>query len=243
MRIAVCDDEKREREQFLDALHAWDPAKQAECFSDGSSFLEAAGTLPPFDIVFLDIFLTCENGVNIARELQDISPETAIVFVTTSPEYAVDAFSLQALHYLIKPITKEGVMEAFRRLEEGLSVKRQTLTLTVGRENHSVYQDEICYLKSSNHAIEVFLTGDRCLKVWMTLGEMEQKLGENFLKLNRGTVVNMEYIEVMGTDSCILRDGTKLEMTRRERMGIRAAYDNYLFSCLSRKNSFQSEVE
>lgn len=108
MRIAVCEDDQREREQLLDALRAWDPTRSAEIFADGASFLEAARMAPPFDIVFLDIYLPGENGMDVAGALREISPETGIVFVTTSREHAVEAFSIQALHYLVKPVTAEG---------------------------------------------------------------------------------------------------------------------------------------
>ena len=64
--------------------------------------------MPSFDIVFLDIYMLREDGVDIARILNKISPETRIVFVTTSEEHAVSAFSLDALHYLVKPVTTEG---------------------------------------------------------------------------------------------------------------------------------------
>lgn len=243
MRIAICDDDKQEREQLIEALHGWDPTRQAECFSDGASFLEAAGTTPPFSIAFLDIYMPGENGMDIAKQLQTISPETGIVFVTTSKEHAIDAFSLHALHYLVKPVTTEGVVEAFRRLTRIHSAVQKSITLTIGRESRTIYLDEICYLQSSNHAIEIFLKDGRNIKVWMSLGEMEEKLSDSFLKLNRGTIVNMDYIEIMGTDICVLRDGTRLEITRQKRAAIRTVYNNYLFSCLSKRQNFESEVK
>lgn len=242
MRIAICDDEKKSREQLVDALHGWDPTRRPECFSDGASLLQAAQGAEYFDIVFLDIYLPGENGVDIAGKLQKLSPQTGIVFVTTSREHAVDAFSLHALHYLVKPVTTEGVVEAFRRLAQLQSPKRSAITLTAEHDRHTVYLDEIAYLQSANHATEVFLTSGRKLRVWSPLSELEPRLGETFLKINRSTLVNMEQIEQMGIDSCILRDGTKLDFTRRERTAIRAAYDNYLFSRLSRRQGFGGEV-
>ena len=97
MRIAICDDSHSEQEQFIKALHGWDASRTPERFSDGASFLAAAKETPHFDIVFLDIYMPGENGVDIGKELQKLSPETGIVFVTTSEEHAVDAFSLHAL--------------------------------------------------------------------------------------------------------------------------------------------------
>lgn len=167
MRIAICDDSYREQEQFIEALHGWDPSRTPERFSDGASFLAAAKETPHFDIVFLDIYMPGENGVDIAKELQRLSPETGVVFVTTSEEHAVEAFSLHALHYLVKPVTTEKVVEAFRRLTL-LAPKRPMITLTTGRDSFTVYLDEIYCLQIVNRAVEISLTGGRQIKIWTT---------------------------------------------------------------------------
>lgn len=242
MRIAICDDSKREQEQFIKALRGWDPTRQPECFMTGAALLEAAKQKPPFDIAFLDIYLPGETGVDIAAELQKVSPETGLVFVTTSQEHAVDAFSLHALHYLVKPVTTEGIVEAFRRLTQLHKRKRPMATFSIGRGSSTVYLDEIYYLQSMDHAVDIYLTGGRQLRVWGTLTELEQKLMDCFLKLNRSTIVNMEQIEQMGVDSCILRNGTRLEFTRRDRSSVRAAYDDFLFERLSDRQTFGTGV-
>lgn len=238
MRIAVCDDSRTEREQFVRAFHGWDPTRQPECFFSGAALLEAAKREPPFDIVFLDIYMPGENGVEIAGALKKVSPETGIVFVTTSEEHAVDAFSLQALHYLIKPVTTQGIVEAFRRLAQLHGRQRPMATFSTGRGSHTVYLDEISYLQSRDHAVNIYLTGGRHLRLWTALAELEQKLNDRFLKLNRSTIVNMEQIEQMGAVDCVMRDGTRLEFPRRDRSAIRAAYDDYLFARLSDRQTF-----
>lgn len=242
MRIAVCEDDAMERVQFLDALRGWDPTRNAEVFSDGASLLKAAGMSPPFSIAFLDIYLPGENGMDVAAALREISPETEIVFVTTSREHAVQAYSLCALHYLVKPVTTEGIREAFKRLARQGTRTRSILTLSVGRSSHTVYQDEIVCLQSVNHAVEVSLTDGRTLKVWTPLNELEQRLDGMFLKINRGTLVNMEQIEQMGFHVCILRDGTRLSVSGRESASARTAYSDFLFSRLSERTWPKQEV-
>lgn len=233
MRIAICDSNREEREQLIDALHGWNLTGAPECFAVGAKFLEAAQRKPAFDIVFLDTYMPGEDGMEIAREMGRISPDTGIVFVTASREYAVDAFSLCALHYLVKPVTAEGVEEAGRRLTHRHSSKRPMLTLSVGHASQTVYLDEVCYVQSVNHVKEIHLTEGRLLRVWIPLNQLEPKLNSNFLKLNRGTVVNMEQIEQMGVSTCILRDGTRLELPRRARTALRDAYDHFLLHRLS----------
>ena len=244
MRIAVCDDSVKDQEQFIKALQGYDPTKQPECYFSGASLLEAAQKSDHeyIDIVFLDVYMPGENGVAVAKELKRVSPKTGIVFLTTSEEHAVDAFSLHALHYLVKPVTTEGVVEAFRRLAQLAGRKRPMIALNIGHENQTVYLDEICYIQSTKHMKEVYLTGGRLIRVWTPMEELEKDLGGDFLKLGRGTLVNLEQIEQMGMDSCILRSGIRLEFPRRERSVIRAAYDNFLFARLAERKGYDGEV-
>lgn len=241
VRIAICDDSAADREQFASALHIWDSTQRAEGYADGASLLAAAREPDRFDIVFLDVYMPGENGVDIARALQSVSPGTGIVFITTSQEHAVDAFSLHALHYLLKPVTAEGVTEAFHRLAQLPQRHRPMIVLPIGHDSLNVYLDEICYIQSVKHVKEIALTNGRLIKVWMPMTELESRLSPNFLKISRGTIVNMEKIERMSVDTCTLRDGTQLYMTRRKHAALRAAYDDYLFSRLSENARFDAE--
>ena len=241
MRIAVCDDEPRELERFETALHGWDPTRKAEKFLDGASLLEAAKGVPGFDIAFLDIYMPGENGVDVAEALREISPETGIAFVTTSREHAVEAFSLHALHYLVKPVTTQGVVEAFRRLTELRGKQRQTVCFTVGGNRVTVFLDQICLLENDNHVVTVSLSDGRRLKVWRPFSELEQMLGGSFLRINRGIIVNMDYIAQMGADTCVLRDGSRLYIAVRQSAAIRTAYDDYVFEQLARRKAFSEE--
>lgn len=235
MRIAICDDDMREREQFEEALEAWDPTRTAEVFSNGESLLAAAKEYPRFDIAFLDIYLPGENGIDIAKRLREISPDTGIVFVTVSRDFAVDAFSLYAVHYLVKPITADGVIESFRRLSESRSKNRERITLKSGAERHTLLLDQICLLESDNHSVNITLADGRQLKIRMSFTELENKMNKKFLRINRGIVVNMDYIAQMGTGTCVLRSGIRLPIATRQSAAIRAAYDNYVFDQLSRR--------
>ncbi len=234
MRIAVCDDDLREMEQFEEALKNWDPTRSVEKYFNGNSLLEAAKEKPQFDIVFLDIYLPGESGIDIAEKIRGISPETGIVFVTVSREHAVDAFSLYAVHYLVKPVTTEDIIESFRRLTNLRDKKRERITLKSGTERYTVFLDQIYLFESDNHSVNISLNDGRRLKVRMSFSELEKKMNKNFLKINRGIVVNMDYITQMGIDTCVLQNGIRLPITIRQSTSIRAVYDNYVFDKLSK---------
>lgn len=238
MRIAVCEDDAAEREHLARVLEACDPSMSVECFADGATLLDAArahASAPenasaqtsaaagahagtpfeqPFDIAFIDVYLERENGVDVARDLCASFPETALVFVTSSREHAVEAFSLNALHYLVKPVAVEGVAEALDRFGQSFAKRRPAVAFSLGRESRTVYLDDICCIQSFGHDKELLLVDGRRIRVRQSMEELELTLGASFLKLNRGTIVNMEHIERMTPDFCLLRDGTRLDFAR-----------------------------
>lgn len=238
MRIAVCDDDLREQEQFDEAMQGWDPTCRTEKYFNGSALLEASGKSPPFDIVFLDIYMPGENGVDIARTLKKTCPETEIVFVTASEDHAVPAFSLNALHYLVKPVTTQEIIETFRRLAQLRTRQREIISFSVGGDICTVFMSQICSLESSGHLVEVSLDDGRRLRTRVPLYGLEQQLGNQFLKINRGVIVNMDHIERMGKDHCVLRNGSRCFLAARSRNVIRTAYHDHLLGRLPRMDDF-----
>ena len=97
---------------------------RVDCFQDGKALLEAAQKGTAYDLLFCDIYMKEENGIEVAQKLLALSPKTAVVFFTTSREHAVDAFSLEALHYLVKPVSQEDIAEVFRRFGNGKRIYR-----------------------------------------------------------------------------------------------------------------------
>ena len=113
------------------------------------------------------------------------------------------------------------------------------MTFTVGPDRYTVFLDQICLLKNDGHAVNVSLSDGQRLKVWMSFRELEQKLGGSFLKINRGIIVNMDYIVRMEANICTLQDGSCLPIAVRHSAAIRLTYDNYVFDQLSRRKAYR----
>ncbi len=236
MRIAICDDDRYDQEQILQTVQTVEKDASIECFSDGASLIKAAKQPSPFEIIFLDIYMPNEDGMQIGRALQNISPRSSLVFITSSKDRALEAFSLAALHYLVKPITEQGVTEAMRRLRALHPNLQAAISLNVGRNTQNVPLSQVCFLSSASHAVEVSLKDGTVFKVWTSLYELEQKLGRNFLKINRGLIVNMDHVVEMRTESCIMANGQELYLAVRKRGSICATYQDYLLDRLSRRD-------
>lgn len=241
MRIAVLDDDFQETEDFLDALKNWDSTRNAECFLDGATLLKAAERLPHFSVAFLDIYLPTENGIDVATSLRKISPETEIVFVTTSEEHAVEAFSLNAVHYIVKPVKTEDIREAFLRLTQRRNV-RQTVSLKVDKAVRLFYTDEIMTAQSRDHLMELTLANNETVYAVVKCLELLDMLGNDFILIQRGLIVNAQYIVNMATNYCTLQNGQKILLSRKNKANIHEAYNDYVYRRMMRNHGNVLEV-
>lgn len=111
MKIAIVDDLKLDAEQLSHLILSYMkehriPTAAPEIFPNGETFL-ASFTVGSFDIVFLDIYMDGLSGMETAQKLRALDASCRIVFVTTSPDFAVDSYDVNAAFYLLKPVTME----------------------------------------------------------------------------------------------------------------------------------------
>lgn len=213
MRVLVVEDEPLERRELMRLLAAY-PTVQVVRQADSPETAIAAIVDDPPDVVFLDIRLGHETGFQIVPE---IPPATAIVFVTAYDEYAVRAFEVHALDYLLKPVepdrlrcTIDRLMGAFaddggrqglRRHADVLSVPSPPLTardwlfLRMGRQDEFVQISSICcVLAEGDYSRIMTVNGKSCL-LHRSLNEWEQKLpGDSFVRVHRSALVNLHHV-------------------------------------------------
>lgn len=128
MKILICDDEIYVREETVDTVVTVYP--EAEIFDTGDvkEALEYVKTSYP-NIALLDIEMPGMDGLTMAKQIKEISPDTNIIFVTAYSQYAVDAFSLYASGYLLKPLSTDAVRQAFMNLR--IPIRKEQSKLVV----------------------------------------------------------------------------------------------------------------
>ena len=115
MRIAVCDDEERFRQDIrkhIDALYG-SLDVVVDSFSGGKQLIDAF-QIRPYDMVFLDIEMPEMDGITLAKKLRSISENIYIVFLTGHVEYALEGYEVNALRYLTKPVQESKLREVLR---------------------------------------------------------------------------------------------------------------------------------
>lgn len=236
--IAICDDLIEEREQFTQIVQSIgiDPLS-IQCFESGESlFFEYNRGEANFDLIFLDIYMDGMNGMEIAIKLREQGYKGAITFLTTSKDFAIESYEVEAIGYLIKPLTKEQVEKIFIKF---LKPKfRPSICLLVGREKRYFYLDDIAYLESRNHDILVNLISGEVLRTRGKLADVETKLDDpRFLSCHKSFLVNMQLICDV-KEGFILKNGADVPIKIRGRNRITEMYYSYYVSYTIEKRRF-----
>ncbi len=226
MKIAICDDEKNEISKIEDILFKIDDDYQVLSFQKGEDLLLAALKGASFDLVFLDIYLKNENGIEVAKRLKEIFAGINIVFTTVSRDYAVEAFSVQALHYIVKPFSEDDIFEVFRRLGRRKEL-RSTLTIRIERSINVLFQDEILKVESNGHRTIITMIDGRIFSVRKNFGEITDLLDDSFIDIKRGVTVSMYHIAQMSSNDCTMTDGKKYLLQRNRKQEIKDIYHSF----------------
>lgn len=241
MRIGICDDNKSDLNAMHEVFRRVAPNHTVDAFSDGRKLLDAICGGTAYDLLFLDILMPGITGMELAREIGRIAPDTPVVFLTDSEAYAVEAFSVKALHYVLKPLTEPALKECLQRLEERQGVRRRVHIISSSGIQQMLFADEIQYAQSDAHYCNLHLSDGSVIKARMTQSEIHHTLGDSFLAVSRGLVVNVEFIRQLGPRSCTLKDGREILLSRSNLEEIHSAYAAYVFSQLSKRDGASSK--
>jgi two-component system LytT family response regulator len=228
----IVDDEPLARER-LRGLLAAEPTVEVvgECGTGPEAIAAIRGNAP--DLVFLDMHLPGCDGLKVLAELpEDRRP--AIVFATADDGFAVDAFDVAAVDYLLKPFDRERFRQALRRAEDHLQRQREPDAapaspaarierIVVKTDGRLVFlrAEEIIRVEAADNYAALHLVTGR-LMVRETLAALEVRLGPAFARVNRSALVHLDQVKEIlltphGDSTVVLRDGTKLPLSRNLR--------------------------
>lgn len=151
MRVAICDDNKSDRAQILAALQAYLKARnlaaEVKTFDHPDSLLETVRR-EDFDVYLLDILMPMVSGIDTVRELRTQKGMVPVVFFTTSREYAIEAFGVKAIDYILKPWTPKRFAEALDAAFAAVQVTtRHYLTLATKGSLRRICAADIIYVE------------------------------------------------------------------------------------------------
>ena len=172
--------------------------------------------------------------VQTAKALIVRNSRVQIVFESTSTEFAAEAFDIEALHYLVKPVKKEKLFGILDRFFDSVYSLR-TVNVKVGRLEESIYLSDILYVEADGKRAKVH-TKKGVMEVSMSVAELERVLPEKeFCRPIRWALVSMREIAAMPTDVLKLSDQTEIPISRLKRREIQETFADYSWRSTRRR--------
>ena len=165
LRIALCDDNRQQRGATGKLLLDYGAARphlavKVSVFSSGLEVLAAAEEAGDFDLYVLDVVMPGLSGIQLGMRLREVGSVSPIIYLTVSPEYAVDSYATRAFHYLMKPVQPETLFQVMDEAVAALEKKREACIAVKSREGlRRVRLDEILYAELAERVVRYHLSG------------------------------------------------------------------------------------
>jgi DNA-binding LytR/AlgR family response regulator len=240
LRIAICDDISDHLEKIKSGVIQYFSEYSEEkidiiTYNNPLIFLESLDKTGGFDILLLDVCMPGIDGMQVAAEIRKRGDKCEIIFLTTSDEFAVEAFALKAAHYLLKPFTQAQLSEALNRVRVQFSTgleQKVALKLT-GGGTRAIELNEILWIESRNHAQTVYLKEGRSEETRESLSQqlatLEKLSPGQFVSPCKGYLVNQKAIRTVEPKRIIMRSGQELPLARGTFREFTDRYFAYMF--------------
>ena len=235
LAIAIVDDRREDREALSAAVSTYfdrHPGHSVSFrFFDSAEAMLAAK--PPVQMAFLDICMGGLSGIDLARVLRSLDEKLLIVFLSTSSDFAFDAFPVHPFDYLIKPARQADVDRVLGEAMRVVSAEDPEVEIRVARDVNRVPLRRIVSAVASGHNVEIAVDGGSKLRSIMTFAEVSELLQDpRFLPCNRGVLVNMDYVLTLDGDVLRMKDGRTFALRTRSKAELSARFVQYQISRL-----------
>ena len=238
VRIAICDDLQEQLGIIQKAVQQYfhDKKEPTEVFTynNAMDFVDAFEKEGNFDIVLLDICMPGLLGTDIAAEMRKQKSRAEIVFLSTSEEFAVEAFAVRAAHYLVKPFTQKEFDQAMDRVMESIRQRHsgKMIFRLVGGGIQVEEVNAILYVESNGHIQQVYTADHSLLETRQSLASLLDTLDAiapgQFVSPGKGYIVNQSAIRVIKSDYIEIQ-GHKIPLAKRKYRQFQESYLKFIF--------------
>ena len=236
IRIAVCDDQVSDIqrvETFLQDYRQANPDKPfaVETFTQPFVLAERIAQGAMFDVFLLDIYMDGLTGMELAKEIRMRKEPCYIIFLTTSRDYAIDAFSVNAVQYLLKPYSKEAFFSAINRVFiDRMRSAAHFIMVKTSDGVRRIALNEVVYSASQNHWQCIFCSDGSIVKTRMTVDALFSLFGEEsaFVRCGQAYIVNYRYVRAITAKDILLERAVKLPMPRGHYRSFKDRYLEYM---------------
>ena len=239
LRIAICDDMPDELQSIAAITNQYIAANSLDAevtnFSHPDELLTAIDAVS-FHVYILDIVMPMVNGLELGKEIRRLDREAQIIYATTEPQYALQAYAASPINYLIKPIGKQQLFDTLTlAISKADLAENQTFTIKTADSLRVIKLSDIVCCEYRSHAVNFSLTnGEEVLSRTFRENFLEYCTpilkDRHFLQCHTSFVVNMQRVERFSKDSFTLFGGKTVPIAAKQYSAVRDTYMDYLMA-------------
>lgn len=234
-QIAICDDEREVgeylRKTLIKKFEENFVSVEVELFDDGQQFLKMFASHYHYDVVFLDIDMPGQNGIEVCRSIRGTSPECICVFISNKAELVFQSFEVQPFRFIRKTEFPHQCGTLVKALKKELERRQRHLIQFVEPGTRDIFSFEvssILYIEAQRKKTKIVTEHDETL-VEMKFMCMEEQLQEYcFLKPHRSFLVNCQHVFRIRKDAVILKNGASVPISRNRIEEVRVRFIHYV---------------
>ncbi len=167
-----------------------------------------------FDLVYLDIRMPKLDGITLARQLRRQNPACIVVFITGLRDHMLEAFDVEALDYICKPIERARLRRSAERALQQITHRQEaSILVQTAHWCKAVRLSAIYYCEVINRKIYLY-TNEGVLEYYGKLKEMEKQLDTRFFKCHRSYLVNLDHLKLYQDGEIVLENGSRIPVSR-----------------------------
>lgn len=231
LKIAVCDDDSRilkQMENIFDSYRKY----QLEIFyfDKGENLILDFKRNQKYNIVFLDIELNTISGIDVAQNINRISPNIIFFFITSYTDYIPEAFKIRAFQFLLKPLDTEIIINELERAIKYYFELHNKFTFQKGYEKFCISFCDIIYYEAYGGNIKI-VTTKGFYYINGNIKNLYNSLPDYFIRCHQGYIVNMRFIYKLTTNEIITSDLNHIPLSKRMRKNVLSKFNIYLAEC------------
>ena len=239
MKIAICDDslrDLRKLEKLLLAFLELYPSTpfEIESYSDACLLFQNIQEHRLADIYILDMIMEPKTGIDIGRQLRALGNEAAIIYITTSDDFAMDAYGVHAMRYLLKPVCQQPLFEALRYALSQTRARQEPVYLLKTREGLvPIPYSKIEYIENVSRTLEVHLADGTMQKSIFIRKSFDKEIseltfGEQFIQVHKSFLINLNYVQQLARNRITMESGVIIPISQKRTVVVRNRYLSFI---------------
>lgn len=237
IRVAICDDEHEALQHMEDAIAHYGKQKSLELLVDRFSHAEELNSQIEsnrnYQIYVLDMMMPGMDGIEIGHAIRRQDSHAAIIYLTSSMDYAYQAFGVFAQRYLLKPIQENDFHEAMDFAVGNALQQQRALNVNTAHGIHRILYNEIEYIENAARALHIFTTDGNEIVSRLLRKSFESDMcgilsSQDFIQSHKSFIVNLSHIKLYGTSQITMRSGAKIPISKSRQAKVKRAYLKYI---------------